>query len=58
VEEMVDRLAEALDPESGLGQVAGHRGYAAVLGAQALDQGVDLAARALAHQHVNGPLAL
>jgi hypothetical protein len=58
VEEVLDRLAEALDSEPRLGQVAGHWDDAALLGAQVLDQGVDLAARALAHQHVNGPLAL
>jgi hypothetical protein len=58
VEEVVDRLAEALHAERRLRQVAGHGHDAAGVGPEPLDEGVDLAARAFAHQHVDGPLAL
>ena len=54
---MVDLLVEALDPQTLLGHVAGHRDDP-VAGAQLLDQLVDLAPRALANQHVDGPVAL
>ena len=57
VEEVVDLLVEALDAEAGLGEVARHR-HDAVAGVQALGQRVDLAAGALAHEHVDRPLAL
>jgi hypothetical protein len=58
VEEVVDRLLEALDAERRLRQVAGNRDDASLRRAEPLDQRVDLAARAFAHQHVDGPLAL
>ena len=61
VEEVVDageRLAILLgDAEQGLGQVADHR-LDAVSGAPALDQLVEPLAGALAHEHVDVPLAL
>ena len=58
VEEVVDRLVEALDPQPGLGQVAGHRHDPSLGSVEALHERVELAARALAHQHVDGALAL
>ena len=58
VEEVVDLLVEVLDAEAGLGQVAVHRHDPALGRAEALDQGVDLAARPLADQHVDRALAL
>jgi hypothetical protein len=58
VEEMVELLVEAFDPESRLRQVAGHRDDPSVLGAEALRQRVQLPARALTHERVDGALAL
>jgi hypothetical protein len=58
VEEVVDRLAEALDAQRRLGEVACHRLDAAFGGPQPLHERVDLAARPFAHEHVDGPLAL
>ena len=43
VEEVVDRLVEALDAEPGLRQVAGHRHDASLVGPEPLDQRVELA---------------
>ena len=57
VEEVVDRLAEALDAEPRLGEVAGHTDDSSLGRVQASDQRVQLAARALAHEHVDGALA-
>ena len=58
VEEVVDRLVEALDAEPRLGQVAGHRHDPALLAPSRCDERVELAARALAHEHVDGAVAL
>ena len=58
VEEVVDLLGEVVDPEALLEQVAVHGHDPALVGAQLLDQGVDLAPRALAHEHVDRAVAL
>ncbi len=58
VEEVVDLLVEALDAQARLGEVPGHGHDPAVLGAEPLDQGVELAARALPHERVDRALAL
>ena len=58
VEQVVDLLREVLDAQLVLEQVAGDGDDPALVGAQVLDQRVDLPARALAHQHVDGPVAL
>ena len=58
VEEVVDLLVEALDAESRLGEVAGHWHDPSLLGAEALDQRVELAARALPHERVDRAVAL
>ena len=44
VEEMVDLLVEALDSETRLREVAGHRHYPPLWGVEALDERVQLAA--------------
>jgi hypothetical protein len=58
VEQVVDAFVEALDSEPGLRQVPGHRDDAAVRGVETLDERVELAARALADEHVDSSLAL
>ncbi len=58
MEQMVDLLVEALDPEPRLREVSGHRDDASLLGAEALRERVELPARALAHQRVDGAVAL
>jgi hypothetical protein len=55
---VVDLLVEALHAQTGLRQVAGDGDDPAVGGAEALDEVVDLALRPLAHEHVDGPVAL
>jgi hypothetical protein len=43
VEEVVDRLVEPLDPQAGLGEVAGHRHDPSLGSAEPLNQCVELA---------------
>ena len=57
VEEVVDRLAEAVDSELLLGEVAGHRDDA-IPGAEPLREVVQAAPRALAHERIDRALAL
>ena len=58
VEEVVDRLVEALDAEPGLREVARHRHEPPLGGVEPLGQRVELAARALAYQRIDGAIAL
>jgi hypothetical protein len=58
VEEVVDLLVHALHAQAGLREVAGHRDDPSVLGAEALDQRVELAARALPHERVDRAVPL
>jgi hypothetical protein len=57
VEEVVDPLGDRLDAEPGLRQVA-HDGLDPIPRAPALDQRVELLARALPHEDVDVPLTL
>ena len=58
VEEVVDLLVDALDAEPRLRQVAGDRDDPSLLGTQALDERVELAPRALPHEHVDRAIPL
>ena len=58
VEEVVDRLLEAPDPERRPRQVARDRLDAALRGAQPLQERVELAPRPFADEHVDRALAL
>jgi hypothetical protein len=57
MEEVVDLLVEALDPQPGLREVARHR-HDPVAGAQPLRERIELPARPFAHERVDGPLPL
>jgi hypothetical protein len=58
MEEVVDLLVEPVDPEALLREVAGHGDDPAVVGVQPLRERIQLAARALAHERVDGPVSL
>ena len=58
MEEVVDRLVEALDAQAGLRQVPGHRDDPALGGAEPLDERVELPAGALADEHVDRAVPL
>ena len=57
VEEVIDLLENPSTPKRRLRQVAGHR-HDPVAGIQSLRERLDLAARPLAHERVDGPLPL
>jgi hypothetical protein len=58
VEEVIDRLVEVVDAEARLREVTGHGDDPPLGGAEALHQRVELPARPLAYEHVDGALAL
>jgi hypothetical protein len=58
VKQVIDLLVEPLDPEPRLRDVPRDRDDSSVLGAEPLHQRVELPARAVAHERVDGALAL